>query len=70
MAPMPEWGFHLQRRVRSAGIGAVVVEQAWAEPWMLTVFGQAGLRGTSVGGVTVYPTGYGEYSRVASAARA
>jgi hypothetical protein len=42
--------------VRSAGIGAVVVEQAWAEPWMLTVFGQAGLHGTSVGGVTVYPT--------------
>jgi hypothetical protein len=26
MAPMPEWG-------------AIVVEQAWAEPWMLTVFG-------------------------------
>ena len=46
--------------VRSAGIGAIVVEQAWAQPWMLTVFGQAGLHGTSVGGVTVYPTGYGE----------
>jgi hypothetical protein len=46
--------------VRSAGIGAIVVEQAWAQPWMLTVFDQAGLHGTSVGGVTVYPTGYGE----------
>jgi hypothetical protein len=46
--------------VRSAGIGAVVVEQAWAQPWMLAVFDQAGLHGTSVGGVTVYPTGYGE----------
>ena len=57
MAPMPEWA-------------AIAVEQAWAEPWMLTVFRQAGLHGTSVGGVTVYPTGYGEYNRVASAARA
>jgi hypothetical protein len=45
--------------IRSAGIGAVVVEQAWAQPWMLTVFRQAGLHGTSVGGVTVYNTGYG-----------
>ena len=45
--------------VRSAGIGAIVVEQAWAQPWMLTVFRQAGLRGTSVGGVTVYNTGDG-----------
>jgi hypothetical protein len=42
--------------VHSAGIGAIIVEQAWAEPWMLTVFGQAGLHGTSVGGVTIYPT--------------
>ena len=43
--------------VHSAGIGAVIVEQAWAEPWMLTVFDRAGLHGTSVGGVTIYPTG-------------
>jgi hypothetical protein len=43
--------------VYTAGIGAVVVEQAWAQPWMLTVFGEAGLHGTSVGGVTIYPTG-------------
>ena len=45
--------------IRSAGIGAVVVEQAWAQPWMLTAFRQAGLHGTSVGGVTIYNTGYG-----------
>jgi hypothetical protein len=43
--------------VHSAGIGAIIVEQAWAEPWMLTVFDRAGLHGTSVGGVTIYPTG-------------
>jgi hypothetical protein len=44
--------------VRAAGIGAIIVERAWAEPWMLTVFGQAGLHGTPAGGVIVYPTGY------------
>ena len=53
--------------VRSAGIGAVIVEQAWAEPWMLTVFGQAGLHGTSVGGVTIYPTGYRQHNQLAGA---
>jgi hypothetical protein len=56
--------------VHSAGIGAIVVEQAWAQPWMLTVFGQAGLHGTSVGGVTIYPTGYGQHSEPASTGRA
>jgi hypothetical protein len=45
--------------IHSAGVGAVIVEQAWAQPWMLTVFNRAGLHGTSVGGVTIYPTGYG-----------
>jgi hypothetical protein len=45
--------------VRTAGIGAVIVERAWARPWMLTEFGAAGLHGTSVGGVTIYPTGVG-----------
>ena len=45
--------------VHSAGVGAIIVEQAWAQPWMLTVFDRAGLHGTSVGGVTIYPTGYG-----------
>jgi hypothetical protein len=46
--------------VHSAGIGAIIVEQAWAQPWMLTVFGKSGLHGTSAGGVTIYPTGYGQ----------
>ena len=44
-----------QEYVKQAGIGAVIVEQAWAEPWM-SVFARIGLHGTSVGGVTVYPT--------------
>jgi hypothetical protein len=38
---------------RSSGLGAIVVEQAWEEPWMN--LGKLGMRGTSVGGVTIYP---------------
>ena len=53
--------------VRSAGVGAVIVERAWAEPWMLTVFGEMGLHGTSVGGVIIYPTDYGEHNEPTSA---
>ena len=37
-------------------MGAILIEQAWAEPWM-SVFSRMGMHGTSVGGVTVYPTG-------------
>ncbi|HEY0934125.1 MAG TPA: hypothetical protein VGD91_10315, partial [Trebonia sp.] len=40
--------------LRTSGIGAILVEQAWAEPWM-SIFGRLGLHGTSAGGVTVYP---------------
>jgi hypothetical protein len=46
-----------QDYVRHAGVGAILVDQAWAEPWM-SVFGRMGMHGTSVGGVTVYLTGY------------
>jgi hypothetical protein len=46
-----------QQYVRQAGVGAILVEQTWAEPWM-SVFGQMGLHGTSAGGVTLYLTGY------------
>jgi hypothetical protein len=41
--------------VRSAGVGAVIVEQAWADPWMRNFATVLGMHGTSVGGVTVYP---------------
>ena len=40
--------------VRSAGVGAIVVEQAWAYPWSGN-FAKIGMHGTSVGGVTIYP---------------
>ena len=40
---------------RSSGLGAIVVEQAWEEPWMNLA--RLGMRGTSVGGVTIYPMG-------------
>ena len=42
--------------VKTAGVGAIIVEQSWAEPWT-SIFGRVGLHGTPVGGVTVYPTG-------------
>ena len=38
---------------RSSGLGAIVVEQAWEEPWM--DLSKLGMRGTPVGGVTIYP---------------
>jgi hypothetical protein len=46
-----------QDYVRDAGVGAILVEQAWAKPWM-SAFSRMGMHGTSAGGVTVYPTGY------------
>jgi hypothetical protein len=47
-----------KRYVRRAKVGAILVENAWAEPWT-SVFARMGLHGTSAGGVTVYPTGSG-----------
>jgi hypothetical protein len=40
--------------LRSAGVSAILVEQAWEAPWMHNL-NKLGLHGTSVGGVTVYP---------------
>ncbi len=39
--------------VKSAHIGAVIVERAWSEHWMY-VFGPLGMKPITVGGVTVY----------------
>ena len=39
--------------LKTSGVGAVVVERAWSEHWMY-VFGQIGLKATTVGGVTVF----------------
>ena len=41
------------RYARSSGLGAIIVEQAWAAPWM--DLAKLGMRGTTVGGVTIYP---------------
>jgi hypothetical protein len=40
--------------LRSAGIGAILVEQAWEDPWMHNMV-RLGFKGTAVGGVIVYP---------------
>jgi hypothetical protein len=40
---------------RSSGLGAIVVELAWEQPWMN--LSKLGMRGTTVGGVTIYPMG-------------
>jgi hypothetical protein len=39
--------------MKATGTGAIVVETAWSEHWMY-IFGHLGMRGTAVGGVTVY----------------
>jgi hypothetical protein len=39
--------------LKSAKIGAVIVERDWSEDWMY-VFGKIGMKGTNVGGVTLY----------------
>ena len=41
--------------VRSAGVGAIIVEQAWEEPWMRNFAAVLHMHGTSAGGVTIYP---------------
>jgi hypothetical protein len=44
--------------VKSAHIGAIIVERAWSEHWMY-VFGKLGLKSTTVGGVTLFQTSNG-----------
>jgi hypothetical protein len=41
--------------VHRAGVKAILVERAWAAPWM-QIFSRMGLHGTSVGGMIVYRT--------------
>jgi hypothetical protein len=42
--------------IRSSGVGAIIVEHAWELPWMSNFSSVFHMRGTSVGGVTVYPS--------------
>lgn len=55
MRPTPARERQFRTYVRRAGVGAILVEQAWAAPWM-HVFSQMGLHGTAAGGVVVYRT--------------
>ena len=53
--PTPARVRQFESYLHTAGIGAVIVERAWAEPWM-SIFGKLGMPATSVGGVTIYST--------------
>jgi hypothetical protein len=53
--PTPAREQRFRAYVRRAGVRAVLVERAWAEPWM-QIFSRMGLHGTSVGGMIVYRT--------------
>jgi hypothetical protein len=55
MHPTPARERQFLAYVHQAGVGAILVERAWAAPWM-SVFGRMGLHGTPVGGVIVYRT--------------
>lgn len=55
MTPSPARERQFRAYVRQAGVGAIIVDRAWAAPWM-GIFSQMGLHGTAVGGVIVYRT--------------
>jgi hypothetical protein len=42
--------------IQDSGVGAIIVERAWSEQWMYN-FAEFGLKGVTVGGVTIYDTG-------------
>jgi len=54
--PTPALEQQFRVYIRQAGVGAILVEQAWSAPWM-QVFSRMGLHGTPVGGMTLYRTG-------------
>jgi hypothetical protein len=59
--------------LKTARVGAILVEQAWEEPWMHNFATRLGMRGTSAGGVTIYPVAPwlpGEARTLATEARA
>jgi hypothetical protein len=45
-----------QEYIQDSGVGAIIVERAWSEEWMYH-FADLGLKGVTVGGVTIYDTG-------------
>jgi hypothetical protein len=52
-SPTPALIRQFRAYVRQAGVGAVLVEQAWSSPWM-QIFSRIGLHGTPAGGMIVY----------------
>jgi hypothetical protein len=53
--PTPARERRFRAYVRRAGVGAILVERAWAAPWM-QVFSRMGLHGTAAGGMIIYRT--------------
>jgi hypothetical protein len=53
--PTPAREQQFRAYVHQAGVGAILVERAWAAPWM-HIFSRMGLHGTWVGGMIVYRT--------------
>ena len=51
--PANKLGF--EEYVQNSGVGAIVVERAWSQEWMYN-FADIGLKGVTVGGVTIYNT--------------
>ena len=54
--PSKDTAKRFENYIRSSGVGAVIVEQAWELPWMSNFSVKFHMHGTSVGGVTIYPT--------------
>ncbi len=53
--PTPAREQQFRAYVHQAGVGAILVERAWAAPWM-QIFSRMGLHGRLVGGMIVYRT--------------
>jgi hypothetical protein len=53
--PTPAREQQFRAYVHQAGVGAILVERAWAAPWM-QIFSRMGLHGTWAGGMIVYRT--------------
>ena len=53
LTPAHKLGF--EEYIQASGVGAIIVERAWSQEWMYN-FADLGLKGVTVGGVTIYNT--------------
>jgi hypothetical protein len=53
--PTPANKLAFEDYIQQSGVGAIIVERAWSEQWMYN-FADIGLKGVTVGGVTIYDT--------------